>query len=127
MKTLTLKIRARLGNSFINEVYHFYDSNSTQVIEYNSNFNADELVRLITTLKCCNVLFDYYEDLNGKVLFDLYRRDVLNKECIKDIVDDLITRIYVKFQYQTFQHALFQLMDCFANRNDITFELNVKN
>ena len=29
MKTLTLKIHARLGNSFIIEVYHFYDSNST--------------------------------------------------------------------------------------------------
>ena len=57
MKTLTLKIRARLGNSFITEVYHFYDSNSTQVIEYNSNFNADELFRLITTLKCYNVLY----------------------------------------------------------------------
>ena len=64
---------------------------------------------------------------NLLVEIDLHKRDVLNKECIKDIVDDLITRIYVKFQYQTFQHALFQLMDCFANHNDITFELNVKN
>ena len=46
MKTLTLKLKihARLGNSFITEVYHFYDSNSTQVIEYNSNFNADEML-----------------------------------------------------------------------------------
>jgi hypothetical protein len=59
MKTLTLKIRARLGNYFLNEVYHFYDSNSTQFIEYNSNFNADELVRLITTLNRYNVLFDH--------------------------------------------------------------------
>ena len=83
--------------------------------------------RLISDCLYDGACIDYYEDLNGKVLFDLYRRDVLNKECIKDIVNDLITRIYIKFQYQTFEHALFQLMDCFANRNDITFELNVKN
>jgi hypothetical protein len=109
--------------------YKFYelsDIPAGQLIDYIGKTDVC-FFRLISDCLYGDACINYYEDVNEKVLFDIQRRVVLNKECIKDIVNDLITRIYVKFQYQTFQHALFQLMDCFANRSDITFELNVKN
>lgn len=127
MKTLELVIKAQTEHYINNGTYYFYDSTSTMFVDYNTNFNADELFRLITILKRNGFLFDYYKDLNGNVLHDSRFYNTLSHAAVKMIVNDMIQRIYVEFQYQTFEHAIVELISSITSCNDnITFNLTVK-
>ena len=127
MKTLKLIVKAQTKHNLINGTYYFYDSTSTKFVDYNTNFNADELFRLITILKRDGFLFEYYKDLNGNVLHDSRFYNKLSHAAVKMIVNDMIQRIYVEFQYQTFEHAIVELISSITSCNDnITFNLTVK-
>ena len=127
MKTLELVVKAQTEHYINNGTYYFYDSTSTKFVDYNTNFNADELFRLITILKRDGFLFDYYKDLNGNVLHDSRFYNRLSHAAVKMIVNDMIQRIYVEFQYQTFEHAIVELISSITSCNDnITFNLTVK-
>ena len=82
---------------------------------------------LIFQMVISMILFDYYKDLNGNVLHDSRFYNTLSHAAVKMIVNDMIQRIYVEFQYQTFEHAIVELISSITSCNDnITFNLTAK-
>lgn len=86
-----------IKSEYTYKFYELSDIPAGQLIDYIGK-NRYMLSRLISDCLHDGACIDYYEDVNGNVLIDLYQMRVTAKS-ISAVIEDIIYRIYMIQQY----------------------------